>query len=485
MTSFFPLSYPIRRSITIAAMAVALGGGAWSALAQTDPLAPVAAHGQTSRAMTLELNKSRLIDLPDDVAEVVISNPAVVEAVVRTPRRVHLLGQQIGQTTVVFIGRDGLRLLTLDMAVERDLTPVAMMIRRLVPSANVKLEAVNDNIVLSGTAPSPLDASRIADIAGRFTAKRDQVLNMLNVEAKEQVLLRVTVAEMNRSVIRRLGVDIREALTSGNIAFAKIAANSFPVTGGVVTSTLIGAAGNLVAASPAGTTAGVGWSRGKNSVDAIVQMLEREGLARTLAEPNLTSVSGETAEFLAGGEYPVPVASEKEQISIAFKPFGVKLSFTPVVLSEGRISLKVATEVSELTSEGAVVVNNISIPALKVRRANSTIELPSGGALVMAGMISSQTRRNVDGLPGVRDLPVLGTLFRSDDFIRSETEMVVIVTPYLVDTAAPGALRLPGETVSGAGDGDNMAGREAVTLSSAELRHSGTAGDKGFGFIID
>jgi pilus assembly protein CpaC len=486
MIQLSPLGRTVRRAAAIAATILAIGGGAaWSAPAQTRPVDPLATGAaDDGRPMTVELNKSRLIDLPDDVAEVVISNPAVIEAVVRTPRRVHLLGQQIGQTSAVFIGRGGARLLTLDIAVQRDLTPVATLIRRLVPGAKVRLEAVNDNIVLSGTAPNPLDATRVADIASRFTAKREQVLNLLNVEAKEQVLLRVTVAEMNRTVIKRLGVDIREALTSGNIAIAKIAANSFPVTGGLVGSTLLGAAGNASTLAPSGTSAIAGWSTRNNSIDAIVQMLERKGLARTLAEPNLTSISGETAEFLAGGEYPVPIASEKEQITIAFKPFGVKLSFTPVVLSEGRISLKVATEVSELTSEGAVVVNSISIPALKVRRANSTIELPSGGALVMAGMISSQTRKNVEGLPGVRDLPVLGALFRSDDFIRSETEMVVIVTPYLVDTAARSALKLPGDDIAAlAADTDAGAG-DAVALSSAPVGQASPA-DKGFGFIID
>jgi pilus assembly protein CpaC len=256
MTCFSPFCLSIRRPFMIAVTLVAIGGGAWNALAQTDPHAPLAATaGETSRDMKLELNKSRLIDLPDDVAEVVISNPAVVEAVVRTSRRVHLLGQQVGQTSAVFIGRDGIRLLTLDIAVERDLTPVATLIRRLVPTANVRLEAVNDNIVLSGTAPSPLEAARVADIAGRFTAKRDQVLNMLNVEAKEQVLLRVTVAEMNRSVIKRLGVDLREAFISGNITIAKIAANSFPVTGGVAGGALLDSVAGLVRAAPSGTTA--------------------------------------------------------------------------------------------------------------------------------------------------------------------------------------------------------------------------------------
>jgi pilus assembly protein CpaC len=453
--------------------ALTIIGGAWDACAQTEA---ANTPGSPSRLMKVELNKSHLIELPRDVAEVVISNPAVIEAVVRTPRRVHLLGQQIGDASAVFVGRDGTRLLALDITVERDLAPVASAIRRLIPAANVRLEAVNDNIVVTGTAPSPLDASRVIDIASRFTPKREQVLNMLNVEAKEQVLLRVTVAEMNRSTIRRLGVDLREALATGNFAVVRLVENSFPVTGGLVASTLVDSLAGTVLAAPAGMTAAGSWGNGKSQITAIVEMLERNGLARTLAEPNLTSVSGETAEFLAGGEYPVPVASEKETTTIAFKPFGVKLSFTPVVLSEGRISLKVATEVSELTSEGAVSVNAISIPALKVRRASSTLELPSGGSLVMAGLISSQTRKNVDGLPGMRDLPVLGTLFRSDDFIRSESEMVVIVTPYLVGTSARQDLRLPGEeALPGGGETDTVA------LSSLPAG----GGLKDFGFIIE
>jgi pilus assembly protein CpaC len=485
MTLSWMMQRKFRRMAALLALALpAVGGLSRSAIGQPDPRDTVTwAPKQQSRAMTLELNKSRLIDLPGDVAEVVISNPAVVEAVVRTPRRVHLLGQQIGQASAVFIGRQGSRLLTLDIAVERDLTPVAAMIHRLIPAAKVKLEMLNDNIILTGTVPSPLDASRVADIAGRFAAKREQVLNMLNVEAKEQVLLRVTVAEMNRSVIKRLGVDVHEALVSGNLAIAKLAETSFPVSGGLVLGTLADAATNTIAGSGAGTTIAGGWRSGKNQVGAVVRMLERKGLARTLAEPNLTSISGETADFHAGGEYPVPVASDKEQTTISFKPFGVKLSFTPVVLSEGRISLKVATEVSELTSEGAVIVNSISIPALKVRRASSTLELPSGGSLVMAGLISTETRKNVEGIPGIRDLPLLGSLFRSDDFIRSETEMVVIVTPYLVETAARSALTLPGEDpVPEIFQDRNEARITAFTTVTTPVEDRT---DKGFGFIIE
>lgn len=416
----------------------------------------IAEEGAASRAMTLGLHKSALIELPGEAREVAISDPGVVEAVVRTARRVHLIGQKVGQATVSFTGRDGEPLLTLDVAVERDLSPVSAMIRRLMPDADIRLEAINDNIVVMGSVASPLDAARVADIAGRFVASREQVLNLVDVEAKEQVLLRVNVVEMNRSVIRRLGVDIHKALASGTIMAAKLSETAFPISG--------------AAAAGAGEVLALGWNNGKAEISAVLQALERNGLARTLAEPNLTSVSGETAKFLAGGEYPVPAGSDSNGITVVFKPFGVGLSFTPVVLSAGRISLQIETEVSELTNDGAVTVNEISVPALRVRRASSTLELPSGGSLVMAGLISSQTRRNIDGLPGLRDLPVLGTLFRSDEFVRSETELVVIVTPILVRAADAGALAAPG--ASGA-DPDSAKGGWAL------------AADRGYGFIVE
>jgi pilus assembly protein CpaC len=432
--------------------------------------APAAAT-ETARSMTIWLNKSVPVELPEDIREVVISEPAIVEAVPRTSRRVHLTGQKIGQATAIFIGRDGHRVLSLDISVERDLAPVAALIQRLVPSAKIQLESINDNIVLMGTATSPLDASRIADIAGRFVASRDQVLNMVNVEANEQVLLRVKVAEMNRSVIQRMGVDIGEVVASGNVAIVKMAEAGFPLTGASALATSFDAVSGAFRGPGVGTIAAASWGNGKARVDAILQALERNGLARTLAEPTLTSMSGETAKFLAGGEYPVPVGSDRDGITISFKSFGVGLSFTPVVLSEGRISMEISTEVSELTNNGAVTVNDLSIPALSVRRASSTLELPSGGSLVMAGLISSQTRRNVDGLPGLRDLPVLGALFRSEEFTRSETELVVIVTPYLVEAAGAGELALPGET-----------GKAAPVLAAKSAQ---SEADSALGYIIE
>jgi pilus assembly protein CpaC len=412
---------------------------------------PASAQQSGGQIVTVGLNKSSVVDLPGDLGEIVISDPSIISAVVRNTRSVHLLGQKIGQATASFIGRDGAPMLTLSIAVERDLAPVAALIGRMLPAANVKLEAINDNIVVTGSVASPLDAARITDIAGRFVANTDRVLNMVEVEAREQVLLQVRVVEMNRTATRRLGVDIGGSYSSGNISIVKLTEAAFPLTGAAIPPAAFGTVTEALSGSGAGQLFGLGWGNGTGRIDAVIQALETNGMARILAEPNLTSVSGENARFLAGGEYPVPVGNDDNGTQILFKPFGVSLSFTPIVLSAGRISLRIETEVSELSNDGAVVVNEISIPALRVRRASSVLEMPSGGSLVMAGLISSQTRRNIEGLPGLQDLPVIGPLFTSREFIRSETELVVIVTPLLVRHAEQNLLASPGEDLPGAG----------------------------------
>lgn len=227
------------------------------------------------------------------------------------------------------------------------------------------------------------------------------------------------------------------------------------------------------------------WEGGGNKISHALRALERDGLVRTLAEPNLTAVSGETAKFLAGGEYPVPVVDTTGALSVTYKEFGVGLSFTPMVMSEGRISLKIETEVSELSNSGAVTLSNISIPALKKRQAKSTVELPSGGSLALAGLISDNVKQNIDGLPGLKDLPVLGTLFRSRDFIKEETELVVIVTPYLVRPSARRELARPDDGLAPATDMKaNFLGHlNKIYGKGTAMPDGGLKGD--YGFIVE
>lgn len=389
---------------------------------------PANAPLPATRRITIGVDKSMLIELPVDLENVLVSNPEVVNAVVKSQRQVYLLAKDQGEANAFFMGANGQKVLLLEIVVARDLSAISEALHRLLPGSKITVDTMGDNVVLSGSVMTPVDANRAAELAQRAMKKPDSVVNMLTVvePAKEQVLLKVTVAEVQREALRRLGVDVQNALLhSGNFTFQKIITNAFPVTGAVAPTIASGVSGS------AGTAGAVGWQTGSQSVAAVVEALERTGLMRTLAEPNLTALSGESASFIAGGEFPIPLRGSNGDLSVEFKSFGVSTKFKPVVLSDGRISLSIGAEVSELSTEGAVTAGGISIPALKKRSAETTLELPSGGTLAMAGMLSDDTRQNVDGVPGLKNLPILGQLFRSNDYRRRETELVILVTPYI------------------------------------------------------
>lgn len=388
-----------------------------------------------TRRVTMGVDKSMLIELPIDLSNVLVSNPEVIDAVVQTSRQVYLLAKDIGEANAFFIGPDGQKVLFLEVTVARDLTVLNETLQRLLPGSKIRAEMVGDNVVLAGSVHDPVDANRAAELAGRFVKKKDSVVNMLSTGAKEQVLLKVQVAEMQRDAIRRLGVDLPGAfLQSGHLTVTQVLKNAFPVTSPLVAAAVAQQIGELPGVS-AGAAKQVTWERGAQSVTALVQALERAGLVRTLAEPSLTAISGETAKFLAGGEFPIPISQQNNTITVEYKQFGVNVTFKPVVQSEGRISLAISAEVSEISPEGSVSIGTISLPGLKVRRAETTLELPSGGTLAMAGLLSDETRQSVEGLPGLKNLPVLGALFRSNDYRRRETELVILVTPYLTTHA--------------------------------------------------
>ena len=398
--------------------------------------------GQASRSIVLGLNKAAIVELPVAARDVLVSNPAIVDAVVRTSKRTYLIGLAVGQTNAFFFNESGQQILNLEIRVARDLSGLRDSLRQYFPSARIDVESINDHVVLSGMVASASEASKAQDLAARYIGvDKENVLNMLGIEGKEQVMLKVTVAEMQRSVIKQLGVDLSSAASFGDFALRLATSNAFSVQGQ-----------SLGGLSTEGT------SYNGDDIGAALRALERDGILRTLAEPNLTAISGESAKFLAGGEFPVPTSRDRDgNVQLEFKPFGVGLNFTPVVLSEGRISLKISTEVSELSSDGAFVLQGssstgVTVPGLKVRRAETTLELPSGGSLVMAGLLSDTTRQNIDGVPGAKDMPVLGQLFRSRDYQKNETELVVIVTPYLVDPTQKNMLRTPADGFANASD---------------------------------
>lgn len=400
-----------------------------------------AGEGEATRRVTVGLNKSLIVDLPRAARDILVSSPEIADAVVRSQRRSFIIGRKVGQTNVFFFDIEGRQILSLELEVVHDVAALSKTLRRLLPQSNIKVDGVADAIVLSGSAANAGDADRAVKITRQFIADADgkRVVNMIGIEGDEQVALKVTIAEMQRNTIKQLGVNISAAGNIGSTVLNFASLNPFTLAGTPPSSAgfnSIGGANCLVATAAC--------------ADTILKALERNGLIRTLAEPTLTSLSGETASFLAGGEFPVPVGGDNDSVTIEFKPFGVNLAFTPVVLSEGRISLKIGTEVSELTNENAVAVAVgedalLTIPGLKVRRSESTVELPSGGSLMLAGLIQENTKQELNGFPGLKDLPVLGSLFRSREFENSETELVVIATPYLVNPTNRGELARPDE----------------------------------------
>ncbi len=469
------------------------------------------------RSTRVGLGKSVLIEFPRDVRDVLVSNPQVMDAVVLSSNRVFLLARRIGEANAFFFGADGEQLATFELYVERETGGLEDLLNRIIPGSRIKVEMLNQTVILSGSVRNPADSMRASNIAKQFVTVEydtktsqaaegaaiknfskdladEAVINLLQVEGEEQVMLRVVVAEVQRSLMKQLGINLGAAINAGNFSTTLLTSNALPLTAAAGLGALpiplgFGSVGEYTVDNFPKNQGNSGltgkWTNGSHSITHAIRAMERDGLIRTLAEPNLTAISGETAKFLAGGEYPIPVVDSNGALSVTYKEFGVGVAFTPTVLSEGRISLKIETEVSELTNNGAVTLSYISIPALKKRTAKSTVELPSGGSLAMAGLLSNETRQNIDGLPGIKDLPILGTLFRSRDFIKEESELVVIVTPYLVRPTARKNLAKPIDGLAPASDRKaNFLGHlNRIYGRSTEVPVGDLKGD--YGFIVE
>ena len=450
------------------------------------------------QSITLGMGKSVVVELDSEAHDVLVSSPDIVDAVVRSPKRIFLLGLKTGQTNAFFFDGANHQILSLDIRVEKDVTDLAGLMKANLPNSAIKVSAMNDNVVLSGSVASAEESTRASDLAASFAGDPKKVVNMLGIAGGEQVMLKVRIAEMDRNIAKQFGVNLGAAGNIGGVPMAVATSNPFGLLGhalndasggtfgqacsgaffpsGGTTVASSAAAGNstvntitngvastvqtITSGVPTVTTAANSATSclSPNNAQGILNALEQVGLVHMLAEPNLTAVSGETAKFLAGGEFPVPVAKDNQgNITVEFKTFGVGLSFTPVVLSPGRISLQISTEDSELSTAGAVtlsggtsVVNGqtvttggLTIPALSVRRAETTVELPSGGSFAIAGLMQHNTKQVIDGFPGLKDMPVLGALFRSRDYQDDQTELVVLVSAYLVTPTTESAFAAP------------------------------------------
>jgi pilus assembly protein CpaC len=408
-----------------------------------------------SRFLRMGLNKSVAIRLPVAAKDVLVGNPAIVDAVVRTRTTAYLFAKANGQTNIFFFDNAGRQILNLDIEVAVDTKALKQLLDRTLPDNQIKIDTVADSIILRGVAASAGEAQQATDLTARFLGAGGvdgsaKVVSAMTIAAREQVTLRVRIAEVQRDVLKQLGVDYNAAFSTGSFAAGMLTSNPFALNGALAgAATLpVNPISGLGGTSAVGSRLTYG-----NNIDAFIQAMEQDGLLRTLAEPTLTAISGESAKFLAGGEFPIPVSQDENgSITVEFKEFGVALGYSPVVLSSGRISLKINTEVSETTSQNSVSVRGITVPALTTRKAETTIELPSGGSMIMAGLIRDQTKQVIAGLPGAKDLPILGQLFRSRDFQKNTSELTVMVTPFIVKPVNERELTNPVEKLSIATD---------------------------------
>ena len=430
---------------------------------------PAAAQGYTDvvslhaselgaiRDVRLAVNKSLVVDLPVDVKDVLVSGPSVADAVLKSTRKAFIIGGETGQTNVFFFNALGDPVLTLNISVEPDFETLQLTLNRLMPHSDIRVEGMNRGVALYGEVADAAEAARAVDLAAAFLSDGgpgdpETVVNMLSVRGGDQVMVKVTIAEVERTTIKQLGINlggqfsIGETVLNGEHAPGYISGKS-PTTN----LNIFASKGCQVAAGVIGGAGSVGCS----FLNTTVRALEESGLMRTLAEPTLTAISGEAASFLVGGEFPIPVGYEDGKVTIEFKPFGVSLSMTPVVVGEGRISLRIKTEVSELTEDGAVsLAQGISIQGLNVRRAESTVELPSGGTIALAGLLQDSVKQVLSGVPGLMKLPILGSLFQSRQYQRGQSELVILVTPFIATHNTRQAFSQPDDGLEIAGDAE-------------------------------
>jgi pilus assembly protein CpaC len=438
-----------------------------------------------TRFLSLGVGKSVVVDLPRDVKDVLVADPKIANAVVRSSQRAYIIGSAVGQTNVVFFDADGNQVASYDIAVKRDLNGIRAALQKSLPG--VQIDGVGEGVVLTGSVSSPIEAQQAGDIAARLVGNPDKVVNSIVVRGRDQVMLKVHVAEVRRDIIKQMGIDLSASMNYGTAVVNFNNSNPFTANGAPLVPT------NGLSASSV--------LKGLPTVNATMRAMESAGVIRTLAEPNLTAISGESATFIAGGEFPIPGGYSCDPTThvcttqILYKKFGISLNFTPVVLSEGRISLRVMTEVSELSNDNSITVsqalgpssvNSITIPSIRTRRAETTLEIPSGGSMAMAGLIEQQTKQAINGLPGLDQLPVLGQLFRSQDYVNNETELMVLVTPYVVRAVAEKDLSRPDDGFAAASDSQSALLARMNRLYGVAAHVVPAGGYQGnFGFIID
>lgn len=409
------------------------------------------AYGVTHE-VEVGLNKSLIVDLPADVREVIVSQPAVAGAIMRNKRRAVIQGSAAGGTNIFFLDAAGEAIAVLDVSVGGGADALVSTLARVIPGSNIQVEAFGEGIVLSGTVPSGADSETAVLIASRFVGDPSRVANVLTVTGSQQVMLKVVVAEVKRDTLKQLGINLSGSLTVGSVNLGLNSQQADPtLTNGV----------------------SGGFSAGNLTIDAAIRALNQRDAIRLLAEPTLTAMSGSPAELLVGGELPIETTDSSGRSTTEWKPFGVELEFTPTLRANGLVALDIETAVSELRTDGA----------LNKRSVGTNVELGIGQTLAIGGIIQDSVRQRIAGLPGLGDIPILGALFRSREYQRSQTDLVVLVTPYLAYPGDRPVLPTDDYVVAGDAEAIFLGRMEAMYGVGAEGMRGGYDGQ--VGFVLD
>lgn len=426
-------------------------------LAAAAPVAPAGAEPSASaikaeqgatKRLSMGVGKSIIVDLPRDASEIFVGNPKVANAVVRSASKLYIIGLENGQTSIFALDGAGNRIATFEISIGRDVGELNQVLKAAMPHSNVTTRTVNNTIILTGMVDSAGEAQQAYDIAKGFIpqgasaqgGEAGTVVNAITIRGRDQVMLKITIAEMRRDIAKQLGITA--GTWTGKWGTATMD-NPLPLSGGTLTDTAI----NF------GTSA--------SKLQATLSAYEKYGVSRTLAEPTVTAVSGESAKFTVGGQIPVPSGNSCTTdasgrymctVGVTYKEYGITLNFTPVVLSEGRILMRVATEVTEVDPALSVLVSGVGVPGFRTRKHETSVEMPSGASIATAGLIQNTSRQVINGLPGLMNLPILGSLFRSRDYLRQETELMIIVSPYIAKPTTASALARPDDGFADAAD---------------------------------